>query len=160
MKANQVEIPVRILRIDDRLVHGQVIVSWLPYLGTKSILVANERVAIDPMRQEMMRLAIPTDVEISFLTPTSIGNNHALPADSLVLVASPKDAWDCLQEGLKPEILNVGGLHARPGKTEIFEALHLDDDDRKHFQNIIEAGHSPIFQPTPQNEPIPLKEIL
>ncbi len=159
-KADHVGTPIRFLRIDDRLVHGQVIVGWLPHLGTQSIIVANDRVAGDPMRQEMMRLAVPSDVEIDFRTPAALGSDQALPHDSLVLVASPKDAWACLQGGLAPEILNVGGLHARPGKAEIFEALHLDDEDRRHFQSIIAAGHRPVFQPTPQNEPIPLEEIL
>lgn len=151
---------IRFLRIDDRLIHGQVIVGWVPHLGTQAIVVANERVSADLMRQEMMRLSIPPDVEIHFQAPQQLDSLAGLPFESMVLVASPRDAWLCLQAGLAPEDLNVGGMHAKAGKAEIFEALHLDDEDRRHFETIIQAGFQPVFQPTPQNEPVPLKDIL
>lgn len=159
-KAIHVGTPIKFLRIDDRLVHGQVIVGWVPHLGTQAIFVASERVAADAMRQEMMRLSVPAEVEIEFHPPAVLGARTDLPLDSLVLVASPKDAWACLQAGLAPEVLNVGGLHARPGKTELREALHVDDEDRRFFDLIIQAGHRPVFQPTPQNEAVALEDIL
>lgn len=151
---------VRFLRVDDRLIHGQVIVGWLPRLGTQAIVVANERVCADAMRQDMMRLSVPPDLEIHFQSPHQLAQLTGLPFECMVLVASPKDAWLCIQAGLVPETFNIGGLHAKSGKTEIFEALHLDDDDRAQFEAILKAGHHPVFQPTPQNEPVPLAEIL
>jgi len=151
---------IRFLRIDDRLVHGQVIVGWVPHLATRAIIVANDRVFSGSTRQEMMRLSIPHDVEIQFHQPQQTTWVEGLPMESLVLVSSPKDALACIQAGLLPETFNVGGMHAKPGKIEIFEALHLDDGDRASFEAIISSGLKPIFQPTPQNEPVPMEDIL
>ena len=138
------ERPVRFLRIDDRLIHGQVIVGWIPFLNVPYLTVGNDKIAADSVRQEMMEMAVPAD----------------LPEDNLILVASPRDAWLCLEAGLRPERFNIGGMHARPGKIELMEAFHADDEDRDYFAKILAREVAPFFQPTPQNDPIPLHEIL
>jgi mannose/fructose/N-acetylgalactosamine-specific phosphotransferase system component IIB len=51
-------------------------------------------------------------------------------------------------------------MHSRENKEEIFEALHLDQEDRKYFDLILSSGVSPVFQPTPQNDPVLLEDIL
>ncbi|MBF0502581.1 MAG: PTS sugar transporter subunit IIB [Candidatus Riflebacteria bacterium] len=153
------DFPVKFLRIDDRLLHGQVIVGWLPVLGVSHLVVANTKVANDILRQEMMRISVPSGVALHVIPP-----GNPLPAsvsfDTLIVVASPRDAWLCVQDGIRPERLNVGGMHSRPGKTELLEALHLDDEDREYFTRLMEAGHVPVFQPTPQNDPVSINDIL
>ncbi|HOY67452.1 MAG TPA: PTS sugar transporter subunit IIB [Candidatus Ozemobacteraceae bacterium] len=151
---------IQFLRIDDRLIHGQVIVGWLPTLGSTHILVVNDRIAADGMRQEMMGLSVPQTVTLQFCSTGDAAAFRAVVPETLALVASPRDAWLCLQAGLAPAVVNIGGLHARAGKAELREALHLDEDDRKHFDLILKSGVMPVFQPTPQNEPLPLGEIL
>lgn len=150
---------VTFLRIDDRLIHGQVIVGWLPVVDPTLIQVVNEKIVRDPLRQEMMSLSVPPSVELQFATPDEVSSTR-LPFATLVLVASPKDAWSCTQRGIIPATFNVGGMHSRPGKTEIYEALHVNDEDRDYFQRLFQAGFQPVFQPTPQNDPEFLQDIL
>ncbi len=150
---------VAFLRIDDRLIHGQVIVGWLPEIKPENLVVVNDNVAEDAMRQDLMSLSVPPDVELEFYSTSDI-TDEDVNDSSFILVSSPKDAWECLQKGIKPEKFNVGGMHSKDGKEEIFEALHVDDEDRKYFDLIIKSGVEPIFQPTPQNEPKPLGDIL
>lgn len=152
--------PVRFLRIDDRLVHGQVIVGWLPHLQASHLLVLNDKTAADIMRQEMMSLSVPASVKLLFSAPGTIDPDLEFPLQTLAVAGSPRDAWLAIQAGLAPEVVNIGGLHSRAGREEIREALHLDSDDREHLQKIMEAGIMPVFQPTPQNEPEPMSEIL
>lgn len=150
---------IAFLRIDDRLVHGQVIVGWLPEIKPENLVVVNDSVAEDSMRQDLMSLSVPPDVELEFYSTSEISDED-VNESTFVLVSSPKDAWECLQKGINPERFNVGGMHSKEGKEEIFEALHVDDEDRKYFDLIIKSGVEPIFQPTPQNEPKPLGDIL
>lgn len=147
------------MRIDDRLIHGQVIVGWLPVLNVQFLLVANERVAGDPVRQDMMSLAVPSGTSLVFHDPHKVFPDK-VSEETMVVVASPKDAWKCLQAGIAPKRLNIGGMHARDGKEELLEALHLDTEDREYFRKIMESGIIPEFQPTPQNDPVPLSDIL
>ena len=150
---------VAFLRIDDRLIHGQVIVGWLPEIKPENLVVVNDSVAEDAMRQDLMSLSVPPEVELEFYSTSDI-TDEDVNESSFILVSSPKDAWECLQKGIKPEKFNVGGMHSKDGKEEIFEALHVDDEDRNYFDLIIKSGVEPIFQPTPQNEPKPLGDIL
>ena len=150
---------IAFLRIDDRLVHGQVIVGWLPEIKPENLVVVNDSVAEDDMCQDLMSLSVPPDVELEFYSTSDISEEDVDDC-SFILVSSPKDAWECLQKDIKPLRFNVGGMHSKEGKEEIFEALHIDDEDRKYFDLIIKSGVEPIFQPTPQNQPMPLGDIL
>lgn len=147
------------LRIDDRLIHGQIIVAWLPEVKPDRLLVVNDKISEDFMRQELMALSMPLEVDLQFFSTATIAAD-AVSEKSFILVASPRDAWECLKKGITPRRFNVGGMHSRDDKEEIFEALHVDNDDRKYFELILESGINPIFQPTPQNEPMPLGDIL
>ncbi len=150
---------IAFLRIDDRLVHGQVIVGWLPEIKPDNLVVVNDTVADDEMRQDLMSLSVPPDIDLDFYSVEDISDEE-VNENSFILVSSPKDAWECLQKDIKPLRFNVGGMHSKDGKEEIFEALHVDDEDRKYFDLIIKSGVEPIFQPTPQNQPIRLGDIL
>ena len=150
---------IAFLRIDDRLIHGQVIVGWLPEIKPENLVVVNDSVAEDAMRQDLMSLSVPPEVELEFYSTADI-TDEDVNESSFILVSSPKDAWECLQKGIKPQRFNVGGMHSKDGKEEIFEALHVDGEDRKYFDLIIKSGVEPIFQPTPQNQPMPLGDIL
>ena len=150
---------VAFLRIDDRLVHGQVIVGWLPRIKPQQLLVVNDKVNDDFLRQEMMALSVPPEIELDFKSTSELSVENIVD-DTFILVTSPKDAWKCLQRGISPKQFNIGGMHSASNKEELFEALHVDDEDRKFFEYILESGATPIFQPTPQNEPLPLGDIL
>ncbi|MEW6710648.1 MAG: PTS sugar transporter subunit IIB [Candidatus Riflebacteria bacterium] len=147
------------LRIDDRLVHGQVIVGWLPEIKPDRLVVVNDKISEDFMRQELMALSVPPEIDLQFYSTAEIDDQKVSQA-SFILVVSPRDAWACLEKGIKPRRFNVGGMHSRDNKEEIFEALHLDNEDRKYFEKILDSGVMPVFQPTPQNEPVPLGDIL
>ncbi|HNX75477.1 MAG TPA: PTS sugar transporter subunit IIB [Candidatus Rifleibacterium sp.] len=147
------------LRIDDRLIHGQVIVGWIPEVRPDRLIVVNDKISEDIMRQELMALSVPPEVELQFFSTADL-EAEAVSEHSFLLVASPRDAWECLQKGISPRRFNVGGMHSRDDKQEIFEALHVDDNDRKYFELILKSGVNPVFQPTPQNDPMPLGDIL
>lgn len=147
------------LRIDDRLVHGQVIVGWIPAIKPDRLVIVNDKISEDFMRQELMALSLPPEVELEFYSTSEIDDSK-VSSETFILVVSPKDAWACLEKGIRPLKFNVGGMHSRGSKEEIFEALHLDHEDRKYFELILESGIMPVFQPTPQNDPVPLGDIL
>ena len=63
---------VAFLRIDDRLVHGQVIVGWLPEIKPESLVVVDDNVAEDAMRQDLMSLSVPPEIELSFYSSAEV----------------------------------------------------------------------------------------
>lgn len=123
------------VRIDNRLVHGQIIEAWLPYLGASIILVVNDELADDVMRQEIMRLAVPSGVELFFSrvegVQTAMRDNpmRNAPDDVLLLFATCVDANRAHQAGLSFSALNIGNLHYGPGKQQVCAHVALSSED-------------------------------
>ncbi|GAB1410812.1 PTS sugar transporter subunit IIB [Desulfovibrionales bacterium] len=123
-------------RIDNRLVHGQVIEAWLPHIRASILVVANDELAADELRQEILSLAVPSAVTLLCCTVKDVprelrrleheqGNQRIL-----VLFATCEDARDAYMAGVEFSVLNIGNLHYGPGKEQICEHIALSATDR------------------------------
>ncbi len=122
------------IRVDNRLVHGQVIETWLPYTNANHLLVVNDDLAADFMRQTIISLAVPSRIKLQFLKVEQIGAALAsLPKDSnvLVLVADCHDAVRLLDSGVIFSTLNIGNLHYGPGKRQVCSHVALSEEDEE-----------------------------
>ena len=121
------------VRIDNRLVHGQIIETWLPFTLARRIVVVNDELAGDPLRQEIMSLAIPAGVEILFLPVAELaGYFNRAPLDigeALILFSSCRDAQAAYEHGFDFANLNLGNLHYAPGKRQICPHVALSQED-------------------------------
>lgn len=146
------------VRVDNRLIHGQIIESWLPYTKSRTIVVANDEVSADPLRQEIMGLAIPNNVEKIFV---DVENAHEFMAnayaddepDVLVLFANCGDARRAHESGLAFKALNLGNLHYGPGKEQVCAHVALDGDDCSCLHYFDGIGVELDFRCVP-NEPV------
>ncbi|QAZ67890.1 PTS sugar transporter subunit IIB [Solidesulfovibrio carbinolicus] len=121
------------VRIDNRLVHGQIIETWLPFTHASRIVVVNDDLAADHLRQEIMSLAIPDGVAIVFLPVADLAGyfSHApldLP-EALILFASCRDAQVAYEYGFDFANLNLGNLHYAPGKRQVCPHVALSKED-------------------------------
>ncbi|MFW5486972.1 MAG: PTS sugar transporter subunit IIB [Desulfovibrio sp.] len=122
-------------RIDNRLIHGQIIETWLPFTGVDTLVIANDDVANDVWRREIMAMAMPTDIRLYFVEVEDVGSflhgkfSGAVP-NAMVLFANCSDARRAYDSGLRMTTLNIGNLHFSPGKRQIAPniALSLDDE--------------------------------
>lgn len=122
------------VRVDNRLVHGQVIETWLPYISARTLVVANDELAGDFLRQEIMKLAIPSGVTLLFSAVDEVvGTVKALTGDDdrgvMVLFANCADARVAFVHGFGFESINIGNLHYGPGKQQICDHVALSDAD-------------------------------
>lgn len=142
-------------RIDNRLVHGQVIEAWLPHLRARVLIVANDELATDDLRQEIMSLAVPSDV--SFLC-CSVAEAKAVLGrvqrdnanqNVLILFASCVDARTAHKSGLAFSLVNIGNLHYGPGKEQVCEHIALGSDDRSCLEYFTAHGVDIDFRCVP-----------
>jgi mannose/fructose/N-acetylgalactosamine-specific phosphotransferase system component IIB len=132
-----------IVRIDDRLIHGQVTAGWVRPLGIEKIIVANDKIVQDSFQKEIYTLAVPPGVEVQIL---SVEDAVFAVKDSntnkktIVLVNSTHDALRLIQGGVNIKTINVGGLHYEPGKYQMTSYIFLSDEDIKNILAIIEKG--------------------
>ncbi len=142
-------------RIDNRLIHGQIIETWIPYTGARQLVVANDEMAADVLQQEITALAIPSGVAPHFIRIdllreylASLENTYE-HSEIMVLFASCADAKRAYDLGLTMTTLNVGNLHYGPGKKQILAHVAISSDDEKCLAFFAQHGVSLDFRCIP-----------
>jgi mannose/fructose/N-acetylgalactosamine-specific phosphotransferase system component IIB len=151
------------VRIDNRLVHGQTIEAWVPHIQAKEIWVVNEELFHDPLRQEIMSLAIPQGVEIRFFMPATLAvETENLAAMSgveiLILFASCGDARLAHERGFEFETINIANIHYGPGKTQLCDHVAVNADELSCLAYFDSQGVSIDFRCVP-NRPVQVRTV-
>lgn len=125
-------MPLALFRVDDRLVHGQVVIGWGRPLGARAIVLVDDTVATSGWEQDLYRMAAPEGVEIVFASTTeAVERMAAWQADPrpIILLTGDLQTMAALQAA-RPDIVsrvNLGGIHHRPGREERLRYLYLDE---------------------------------
>ncbi|MEG0160000.1 PTS galactosamine transporter subunit IIB, partial [Carnobacterium sp.] len=127
---------ILLTRIDNRLVHGQVGMTWTNTLGANLVVVANDEVATDSVQQNLMDMVLPETVQIRFFTleKTIRIIGKAAPHQKILLVVkTPEDALTLVEGGVPIEFLNIGNLHFSEGKQQLSSTVSVDKNDVETF---------------------------
>lgn len=156
---------ISLLRIDDRLIHGQVAYGWTPSLGVNAILVVNDEAQKDQMKAMALNLAKPANVNLYIRGVRESGEIVQKFAASqknkvLVLVKNTNDALALVKNsgGTITEI-NVGGLRYSEGKRKLTDLVAVDDQDLANFKEITEHGVDLEFRMLPRDKKKGLKDL-
>ncbi len=154
------------LRIDERLIHGQVAVAWSTVLGVDGILVANDKAANSEIETMSLKMAAPSTMKVSVQTiegAIKLLNNPRIGKRTLlVIVGNPSDALALIKNAPGLPFVNVGncGMINPSGKNIIGTSFAVDDDDLKIFKEIIELRPESNYQMTPTLPAQKLSELL
>lgn len=152
-------------RIDERLIHGQVIATWLKSLGVTHLIVANDKAAKNEMQQRMLKLAVPSNVKCII---KSLEDAQRILADSrcesmriMLIVGCPEDAIPMLEKVdsiTEVNLANYGSITKPdvPNKLVVSPMVNLDQEDIANVNRIIEFG-KPVFT---QKTPVEQKKVL
>ena len=132
-------------RVDNRLVHGQVIEGWLPYVAARHLIVANDAMSADLLQQQIVSLAVPEQVAIHFVPVAAL-------LESLVLFADCQDARRALESGVDIRALNIGNLHYAPGKIQVFPHVALSEQDREDLRAMLQQQVELDFRCVPSDK--------
>jgi len=157
-------MPVVLARIDDRLVHGQVVIGWGRPLQADLVVLVDDEVAASAWEQEIYRMAVPEGMEILFAGPGEAAAR--LPAweasQARVVVLTGDVATMHALVSLAPGLIrrvNLGGLHHRPGRTERLRYVYLDDADAALLRQMEDSGTTVTAQDLPSTPPVPLDKL-
>lgn len=134
---------ILLTRIDNRLVHGQVATQWNSTLGSNLILVANDDVASNTMRQNLMKMAAPAaSLRVSSLCrrpSTSLARQS--PRQKIFIVAeTPEDVLTLVKGGVPIKKVNIGNMHMSEGKRQVATSVAVNDEDVAAFKELQELG--------------------
>lgn len=144
-----------LLRIDDRLLHGQVARNWMKEVGADVIVVANDPVNEDEKQQHLMDLVTPMGSKSYFfgLSEASTKIKDLEEEDALVLVETPKDSLKLIEDGIEIDSVNVGNIHQSSGKKQVNDNVYLGEDDIKALKQIKDAGKKLDFRTLFSDQP-------
>lgn len=133
---------IEVVRIDDRLIHGQIVQGWLKVVEVNKILLISDEVAEDKMQQILLSMAMPSTVKLVIKNIKDASYelvNDVYDKDKLmILFSNPQDIVKVLENGVKFKSINVGGMHFSHGKTQILKNLSVDKQDVISFLKLIE----------------------
>ncbi|MBI1769555.1 MAG: PTS sugar transporter subunit IIB [Bacteroidetes bacterium] len=147
---------IKLIRIDDRLVHGQVAFTWVPSLGIDCLIVANDKIARDDFQKMTLGLAKPAGVKLLIKsvadTIAFLNDEKNKPAKILVLVNSVKDAATLASGVSEISSINFGGIRAKENAKLISKAVALTDEDVVLIKELLQKGIELEIRQVPTDE--------
>lgn len=134
---------ILLTRIDNRLIHGQVATQWTNHIGANLILVANDDVAKNKMRQGLMDMAAPNGVATRYFTLEKTINVIHKAADRqkiFIICETPQDVLTLVEGGVPIDKVNIGNMHMAEGKRQVAGVVCVDDDDVEAFRKLQDHG--------------------
>ena len=155
---------IHLYRIDDRLIHGQVVVGWGQPLNARFLVLVDDLVASSDWEKELYRMAVPPEMDIYFADVASAIENHARYAGDPrpgILIAGDIQSMHRLAKGLKAiGSVNLGGIHHRAGRTEKLRYIFLTPAEEEQLRALEASGVEVTAQDVPSARAVPLSEIL
>ncbi len=152
---------ILLTRIDNRLVHGQVGVTWTKTIGANLIVVADDETAGDKTVQSLMAMtAKSSGVGIRFFTVehTAAIINKAAPTQKIFVVCrTPKDVRRLVDLGVELKDVNVGNMHFSEGKRALSKKVYVDDEDMDDLQYLASKGLNVYIQDVPGDTKISIE---
>ncbi len=153
---------IKALHLDDRLIHGQVAISWTRFLDANVLLVINDQVVKDEMRKKALKMAVPPGVKYGFRNVEDgisfLNSPESQKYKIMALVSTPEDAAKVCMGAEGIERLTVGGV--RKKAPYITDNLNLTNEDVKALLQVVEAGIPVGMLPTPTDKFVNLEKLL
>ncbi|HKK01036.1 MAG TPA: PTS sugar transporter subunit IIB [Desulfuromonadales bacterium] len=150
-------------RIDNRLIHGQVLESWVPFTKANCIVVADDRVAGLPFQRTLMAAAVPRGIRLFIGTTEEVARGFASHEfDSLrvlLLFSSAEDSLIAYRLGVAFTELNLGNMHGGEGKVRLSCTLAFNSKDVETLQALEDEGVKIVAQCFPSDRTQPWKEM-
>src|SRR5262245_50137344 len=150
-------------RIDDRLIHGQVVVGWGQPLDIGFIVLVDDTVAGSDWEQELYRMGVPPEMDVYFHTAAdAIAAIPRYRADTRrgLLLTGDIDTMRRLVDGAGIRAVNVGGIHSRAGRTQRLRYVFLSPDEEAALRQLAEHGAGVTAQDVPGARPVTLSDLL
>ncbi|MFM1654967.1 PTS system mannose/fructose/N-acetylgalactosamine-transporter subunit IIB [Brevibacillus sp. B_LB10_24] len=132
------------MRIDDRLLHGQVAYSWKSALSYNAIVIASDEAANDDVRKMALKLCCPDGVKLATRTieeaAALLKNPKLEPMRVFVICAKPKDAYELLERIEEKPVVNVGGMQMADDKVLLSPAVYVSKEDIEYLDKIQAKG--------------------
>ena len=150
-------------RIDDRLIHGQVVVGWGQPLDVKFIVLVDDAVASSDWEQDLYRMGVPPEMEVRFHSAADavpLLDGYRAEARPGILLTGDIETMRALVERGGVREVNVGGIHHRAGRTQHLRYVFLTPVEQQALAALAQLGAVVTAQDVPATRAVPLSELF
>lgn len=139
-------------RIDDRLIHGQVVTAWAKITKGNRIIVVDDDVANDDFMISILKMAAPSSFNINILSvneASSILKGDENGDRVIILVKNPFTIRSLIEKGVNIKEVNLGGMGAKMGRKQLYRNISISEEEKECFFNMINNGTNVYVQIVP-----------
>jgi PTS system mannose-specific IIB component/fructoselysine and glucoselysine-specific PTS system IIB component len=155
---------IALYRIDDRLIHGQVVVGWGQPLNCSFIVLVDDEVRGSDWEQDLYRMGVPPHIDVVFASVAEAAERlpawEADPRVGILLVGDIDTAVALAAQSDRVKRFNVGGIHHRAGRTERLRYVYLTDDEVAKLRRLAASGVEVTAQDVPTARALPVGDFL
>lgn len=153
-----------LVRIDSRLIHGQVCTQWLYRTNGKKVYIIDDSIAGDDFLTSIFEMATPVGTELEVITAIEAGKRYQ--EDELgdidpifILFKDMPMAYKAYNAGFKFPSLQIGGIGGGIGRKNVMGPISFDDEDAHLLDEMVLMGLDAYFQPVPDNAKVPWSDV-
>ena len=155
---------IALVRVDNRLLHGQILETWIPRLGIGEVVVADDEAAASPLARAAMTLCVPPDLPARIFAVREVpwASLAAARAHVLVLVRDVSSLVAARASGLRPAVepsVNLGNVHFGPGRKPVTPSVFLSGDEVAALRGLAAEGFEIEARAIPSESPTGMGEI-
>ena len=151
-------------RIDDRLIHGQVMTAWVSYVGGKEILIIDDKVANDPFLSAVIMGAAPKNLKVQVMTVTSaidyLKDSANIDENIILLAKGPETFLELFSQGVEIQEINLGGMGSKQDRKKLYKNIAVSDTEREIFRKLVNNGIHVYIQVVPNMESVDIEKYL
>lgn len=155
---------IALARIDDRLIHGQVVTRWTKETQVSRIIVVSDEVAADNVRKTLLTQVAPPGVSghvVNLAKAIRVWNNPQYAGERVMLLfTNPTDVWRLIEGGVAITSVNIGGMAFRKGKTQVNNAISIDKIDIEAFKRLDERGVKLEVRKVSSDSPLKMMDLV
>ena len=154
------------MRIDDRLIHGQIVTAWISDSKANTIMVADDKAAKDSLQQTMLKFAVPSGIKLiinSIEDAAKTLNDPLVKEAVLLIVRNPKCAYELLLKGVSVQSVNVGNISnskSEIGRKKILQFIFVETEDVEYLKKIYDMGIKLDVRAIPNDKSIDGMDLL
>jgi PTS system mannose-specific IIB component len=154
-----------LVRVDNRLVHGQILEAWVPFIEAKCIMVVDDNSASDFFCETVIRMAVPSDIEVNICSVEDFASNYVFSQGSgkktIVLLSKIADALKIYQNGFHFKKLNIGNIHHEDYKVCCAPSVFLCEPEIQDiFKLLQDEGVHVELKRVPREKAVDIKDAL
>ncbi|SHJ28172.1 PTS sugar transporter subunit IIB [Propionispora hippei] len=154
---------VVLARIDDRLIHGQVMTAWLQYVGANHIVIIDDETASDDFVKSIIQMSVPREIRLDIYHCKEAAAEIQKMSDHenlLLLAKNPESFLFLIETGLPLKKVIIGGMGANPERTKLYKNISASDIERAMLKKIMAHGVEVVIHIIPDQKAVGVEEYL